>query len=42
MMPLVHGSSKKAIEENIKRLIAEGKPRDQAIAIAYAIAGKKR
>lgn len=34
-MPLRAGSSADAIEENIKRLIAEGYTRDQAIAIAY-------
>lgn len=41
-MPLVYGSSKKEIKENIRRLIAEGKSTEQAIAIAYALAGKKR
>jgi hypothetical protein len=33
-MPLKKGHSKKIIEANIKELIASGKPRKQAIAIA--------
>lgn len=39
-MPLKRGSSDKAISANISTLIAEGKPKDQAIAIAYSKAGK--
>jgi hypothetical protein len=40
-MPLKKGSSKKAIEANIKMMIEkEGKPPRQAVAIAYNVAGK--
>jgi len=41
-MPLKEGSSKKVIGENIAKLIREGKPRDQAVAIAHAKAGKTK
>lgn len=41
-MPLKEGSSKKVIAENIKREIAAGKSQKQAVAIAYAKAGKSR
>ena len=37
-MPLVKGSSKKAISENIRREMHAGKPQKQAIAIAYDVA----
>lgn len=37
-MPLVKGNSRKAISENIRRLIHEGYPQKQAIAIAYSVA----
>lgn len=33
-MPLIKSASKKAVGKNIKREIAAGKPRKQAIAIA--------
>ena len=39
-MPLVRGSSKKAISTNIQREIHAGKPQKQAIAIAYSVARK--
>ena len=41
-MPLVKGSSKKAISENIRREMHAGKQQKQAIAIAYRKAGKSR
>ena len=41
-MPLSSGSSKEAIAENIKRLVNEGYPQKQAVAIAYSKAGKSR
>lgn len=37
-MPLAQGNSQEAIHKNIKRLIDEGKPKDQAVAIAYNVA----
>lgn len=39
-MPLVKGSSKKAIQQNIKTEIAAGKDPKQAAAIAYSVAKK--
>jgi hypothetical protein len=41
-MPLQKGSSKKTIGKNIGTEIKAGKPRDQAIAIAYSKAGKSK
>jgi uncharacterized coiled-coil protein SlyX len=41
-MPLVKGKSKKAISENIRTEINEGKKPAQAAAIAYSVAGKSR
>lgn len=41
-MPLKKGSSKKTISENIAELIRAGHPKDQAAAIAYEKAHKKR
>jgi hypothetical protein len=40
-MPLKRGKSKKVIAQNIKTEIKAGKPKNQAIAIAYAKAGKR-
>lgn len=41
-MPLKPGKSKKVISENIKTEIKAGKPKDQAIAIAFSKAGKSK
>lgn len=41
-MPLKKGSSKKVISENIRREMHAGRSQKQAIAIAYAHAGKSR
>lgn len=41
-MPLLTGSSKKVIAENIKREVKSGKPPKQAIAIAFHFAGKSK
>lgn len=38
-MPLIKGSSQDVIHKNIRELIDSGKPKDQAIAIAYKEAG---
>jgi hypothetical protein len=39
-MPLKRGKSKATIEKNIATEIRAGRPRDQAVAIAYSKAGK--
>lgn len=41
-MPLKKGSSQKVIDANIATEIHAGKPRDEAIAIAYKAAGKAK
>lgn len=39
-MPLKQGSSQSTISANVRKLINEGYPHDQAVAIAYSEAGK--
>lgn len=41
-MPLKRGRSQKTIQENIRTLVHEGYPVKQAVAIAYAKAGRSR
>ena len=41
-MPLVKGSSRKAIGENIRTEMAHGKPQRQAVAIALSTAAKSK
>jgi len=41
-MPLLRGTSQKAMWSNVKTLMSEGYKRNQAIAIAARKAGKKR
>ena len=41
-MPLIHSASDEAFKENVAQLIRDGKPRDQALAIAYRIQREAR
>ena len=41
-MPLDKSKSPKAFQKNIRTELAAGKPLKQSIAIAYAVAGKKK
>lgn len=41
-MPMLKGSSKKTISENIRREIHRGHPQKQAIAMALSAAGKSK
>lgn len=41
-MPMLKGSSRKTISENIRREIHRGHPQKQAIAMALAAAGKSK
>lgn len=39
-MPLEKGSSREAVGDNVKELMASGRPQKQAVAIALKAAGK--
>lgn len=41
-MPLYAGTGRKAIQKNIRKLMREGRPQKQAVAIALRSAGKSR
>ncbi len=41
-MPLNKSKSNKAVSENIKKLVEEGRPQKQAVAISLNVAGKSR
>lgn len=41
-MPLKKGKSKNIISENIAELQRSGRPQNQAVAIAFSVAGEKK
>lgn len=42
MMPLMGGRSKEVVSENIRTLMNEGRPQDQAVAISLRKAGRAK
>lgn len=41
-MPLTKGYSKKSVSKNVSQLLAERKPKKQAVAIALSVAKKAK
>jgi len=41
-MPLKEGKSSEVISENVRKLMREGYPQDQAVAISYDKAGRSK
>lgn len=41
-MPLIKSKSKKAFKENVRKEMKAGKPKKQALAIAYSVKRKSK